>query len=180
MLTRYAMRVASRIRPRWVAVSLALAALPATSAQGPPVTASSSAVMPVVIEIVASCTLSASDLEFGAYRPELQAPALGQTVIQLQCAAGLTAELLLDAGTGSRRNTRRRQMGQDSGTDRMDYELFQDAARTVHWGDNPGRDTREVLTTGAPQTVTVYGRIPAGQRVRQGTYSDVITVQLRF
>jgi spore coat protein U-like protein len=136
--------------------------------------------MPVTIEIAASCRLSASDLEFGAYRPDAPSPALGQTAIELLCATGITAELLLDAGTGTLRNTRRRQMTQDSGTDRMDYELYQDAGRTTHWGDRSGRDTLEVLTTGAPQTVTVYGEIPAGQRVRQGTYSDVITVQLVF
>ena len=162
---------------RCVAVLFALAAFPATPAQAP---LSASAVMPVTIEIAASCALSASDLEFGAYRPDSPAPARGQTVIQLLCAAGITAELLLDAGTGAVGNTRRRQMTQDSGTDRMDYDLYQDAGRTMHWGDRSGRDTLEVVTTGATQTVTVYGEIPAKQRVRQGTYSDVITVQLLF
>jgi spore coat protein U-like protein len=178
MQGKRAMSVAIGGWRRLAAVSLSLAAFPASPAQAPPL--SSTSVMAVTIEIATSCALSASDLEFGAYRPESPAPALGQTVIQLLCAPGTTAELLLDAGMGAARNTRRRQMTQDAGTDRMDYDLYQDAGRTTHWGDRSGRDTVEVLTTGAQQTVTVYGEIPGGQRVRQGTYSDVITVQLLF
>ena len=69
---------------------------------------------------------------------------------------------------------------QDSGTDRMDYDLYQDPGRTIHWGDRSGRDTLEVLATGAPQTVPIYGQIPAGQRVRDGTYSDTITITVLY
>ena len=64
--------------------------------------------------------------------------------------------------------------------DRLDYDLFQDPGRTIHWGDRSGMDTLEVLTTGAPQTVPVYGQIPGGQRVRDGIYSDMITVRVLF
>ena len=78
-------------------------------------------------------------------------------------------------------NTRRREMRQEGlGADTLRYDLFQDAGRTIHWGDRSGTDTRDVLTTGAPQTVNVYGQIPAGQRVRDGTYSDMITVTVTF
>ena len=37
-----------------------------------------------------------------------------------------------------------------------------------------------VQSTGAPQTVPIYGRIPASQRVRDGTYSDTITVTVQY
>jgi spore coat protein U-like protein len=177
----------------WLRIAAVVAALttfpavPATLGERPQrgpratQTLTSSTVMPVVIEIAASCAVSASDLDFGAYPSNSPTPALGQTAIQLQCGAGITAEVLLDAGTtGIGGNTSRRQLAQDSGIDRLDYGLYQDPGRTVHWGDNSGRDTREVLTTGAMQTVTVYGEIPAGQRVRDGTYSDMITVRVKF
>ena len=89
-------------------------------------------------------------------------------------------EICLDAGTGALGNTSRRQMSQDSGTDRMDYDRYQDPGRTVHWGDKSGSDTVEVETTGAVMTVPVYGRIASGQKVRDGTYNDVITVQVHY
>ena len=136
--------------------------------------------MPVRIEITASCTVSASDLEFGAYSPRSQAPVQGQTSIQLLCGAATTAEVSLDAGSGPGASTSRRRMEQDAGSDRLDYDLFQDPARTIHWGDRSGVDTLEVQTTGVSLTIPVYGQIPGGQRVREGTYSDTITVRVIY
>ena len=157
---------------------LALAALPATLRAQTIFTATAG--MPVRMEIVASCSVSAADLDFGAYASNSQTPAQGQTAIQLLCGAGTVAELSLDAGSGPGGNTSRRRMEQDGGQDRLDYDLFQDPARTIHWGDRSGVDTLEVEATGAPQTVPVYGQIPGGQRVRGGIYSDMITVRVLF
>jgi len=163
---------------RLIVVCFALAALPATPHAQTIFT--TTAGMPVRMEIVASCAVSAADLDFGAYASNSQTPAQGQTVIQLLCGAGTVAELSLDAGTGPGGSTSRRRMEQDGGNDRLDYDLFQDPARTIHWGDRSGVDTLEVQATGAPQTVPVYGRIPGGQRVRDGIYSDMITVRVLF
>jgi spore coat protein U-like protein len=137
--------------------------------------------MPVRIELVGFCNVSATDLDFGAYASNSPAPAQGQTAIQLLCSGGTVAELGLDNGLrpGSG-NTSRRRMEQEAGTDRLDYDLFQDPARTVHWGDKSGVDTLEVQATGAPQAVPIYGKIPGGQRVRDGVYSDMITVRVLF
>jgi spore coat protein U-like protein len=71
-------------------------------------------------------------------------------------------------------------MEQDGGSDRLDYGLYQDPGRTIHWGDRSGRDTLEVQTTGVPMTIPVYGQIPGGQRVRDGIYSDMITIRVMF
>ena len=136
--------------------------------------------MPVRIEIAASCAVSASDLDFGAFASNQSTPVQGQTAIQLHCGTGTLAEVSLDAGTGPGGNTERRRMEQDGGSDRLDYGLFQDPGRTIHWGDRSGRDTLEVQTTGVPLTIPVYGQIPGGQRVRDGTYSDTITIQVTY
>jgi len=163
---------------RFLVLWLALAALPATChAQA---TYTATAGMPVRMEIVASCTVSASDLDFGAYASSQSAPAQAQTAIQLLCGAGTVAELRLDAGTGPGGNTSRRRLEQDGGQDRLEYDLFQDPGRTIHWGQRSGVDTLEVPTTGVPQTIPVYGQIPGGQRVRDGTYSDMITIHVHF
>ncbi len=175
------MRLKIGMRQRFVVVFLALSAFPATPAQRVPQPGpTATAILPVTIEIVQACTVSASDLVFGAYNPDSKTPVRGQTVISLNCGVGVTAEIALDAGAGLGGKTERRQMHQDTGTDRMDYGLYQDPGRKVHWGDRSGRDTLEVLTTGLTQTVPVYGEIPAGQRVRDGTYSDMITVTVTY
>jgi spore coat protein U-like protein len=136
--------------------------------------------MLVKIELVGFCNVSASDLNFGAYASNQNAPIQGQTNIQLQCSPGTMAELSLDAGTGPGRNDKRRKMEQEGGTDQLDYGLFQNPGRTIHWGDKSGHDTVEVEATGAPQAIPVYGQLPGGQRVRDGTYSDTITVTVFY
>jgi len=88
--------------------------------------------MPVRIEIVAACTVSAADLNFGGYLSNSTAPVLGQTAISLHCGAGQTAELSLDAGSGPGASTNNRRMEQEGGIDRLDYGLFQDPGRTIH------------------------------------------------
>jgi spore coat protein U-like protein len=136
--------------------------------------------MPVRIEITASCTVTASDLNFGAYSPRSQAPLQGQSTIELVCGGPMTAEVSLDAGSGTGVSTNNRRMEQDTGTDRLDYDLYQDAARTIHWGDRSGRDTLEVQMTGLTLSIPVYGQVPVGQRAREGTYSDTITVRVIY
>jgi spore coat protein U-like protein len=157
---------------------LALAAFPGTA--GAQATYTATAGMPVRIEIAASCAVSASDLNFGAYASNQNTPVQGQTAIQLLCGAGTLAEVSLDAGAGSGRNTSRRTMEQEAGRDHLEYDLYQDPGRTIHWGDRSGRDTLEVQTTGLPLSIPVYGQIPGGQRVREGTYSDTITIQVTY
>ena len=180
------MRVLLEKCQRFVVVFLALAAFPATPAQRipgegvpqPGVTAT--AILPVTIEIVTACAVSATDLQFGAYASNSKTPVLGQTTIQLNCGAGSSVELSLDDGTSPGGSTSRRRLAQDSGPDRLDYDLYQDPGRTIHWGDRSGSDTLEVQTTGAPQTIPIYGQIPAGQRARDGTYSDTITLRVVY
>jgi spore coat protein U-like protein len=166
-------------RSYFFVVWLALAALPAVC-RAQLITYTATAGMPVRIEITTSCAVSAADLNFGAYASNQNTPLQGQTAIQLLCGAGAVAEVSLDAGSGPGGNTNRRRMEQDEGRDRLDYDLFQDPGRTIHWGDRSGVDTLEVAATGAPQTVPIYGQVPGGQRVRDGTYSDTITVTVHY
>jgi spore coat protein U-like protein len=162
---------------RWMGAFLALAGLPLTPASQ---TFTADSAMPVKVEIIQACMVSAADLDFGNYNLAAATPARGQTTIQMNCGAGTIVELSLDNGLAPGPNTSKRRMRQETGNDRLDYDLFQDAGRTIHWGDKSGVDTREVLSTGQPQTVPIFGEVPAGQRAGDGTYSDEITVRVQF
>jgi spore coat protein U-like protein len=156
---------------------LALAMLPAAVRAQIYTTTSA---MPVRIELVGFCTLSASDLNFGAYASNQASPILGQTNLQLQCSRDTVVEIRLDAGTGRGQSTKNRVMELEGDRDRLSYGLFQDPGRTIHWGDRSGNDTLEVVATGEPQSIPVYGQLPGGQRVRDGTYADTITVTVFY
>jgi spore coat protein U-like protein len=68
-----------------------------------------------------------------------------------------------------------------SGAHRLNYNLYTAANRAVVWGDATS-GTVTVNGTGIGVNVNhgVYGRIPARQNVRAGSYSDIIIVELTF
>lgn len=73
-----------------------------------------------------------------------------------------------------------RKMRLTSGTDLLNYNLYTSATYTDIWGDG----TSGTVTVwgkflkNKPENMTVYGRIPSGQDVRAGTYTDTLTVTL--
>jgi spore coat protein U-like protein len=75
-----------------------------------------------------------------------------------------------------------------SGANRISYNLNIDAARLQIWGDGTGGSN---IVTGATARLTrrvpsdsvahnIYGRIPAGQDVGVGAYSDTITLTVTY
>jgi spore coat protein U-like protein len=75
-----------------------------------------------------------------------------------------------------------RQMRHDSGSDRLAYNFYVDAGGAAVWGDGTGGTaTRsDRVFKNKPWTVTIYGRIPAGQDVSAGSYSDTLTITINF
>jgi len=69
------------------------------------------------------------------------------------------------------------------GSEALNYNLYLDAARTIIWGDGTaGTQTYFIKnpTNNQDVTVPVYGRVPTGQSVSKGTYSNTITVTINF
>ena len=65
----------------------------------------------------------------------------------------------------------------------LTYNLYLDASRTTIWGDGTG-GTQAYSDPSAKKnqsvTVTIYGRIPAGQDVSAVSYSNTITATINF
>jgi spore coat protein U-like protein len=65
------------------------------------------------------------------------------------------------------------------GTDILNFELYQDAARTTVWPSGlPG--VSGVSANNSPVTQGIYGRIPALQDVQAGNYSGTVTVTIDY
>lgn len=69
-----------------------------------------------------------------------------------------------------------------NGSSLVKYQLFQDAARQVGWGDitGPAPYVKTGTGTGIIQKYPVYGRIPVQTTPVAGTYNDTVVVQLQF
>ena len=134
----------------------------------------------VTATIIASCSITANDLSFGNYDP-LSATALDQTsTISVTCSNGADYDIQLSGGISADVNART--MDDDAtGTNLLNYSLFRDSGRTDNWGVSNGIDTYQGTGTGSAQTITVYGRIPAGQTTPPiGAYTDTITATIEY
>jgi spore coat protein U-like protein len=135
--------------------------------------------MQVSVNVVPNCRLSITDLAFGNYDPLLDnadRPLDGAAQLQMVCTKNSQASVMFDSGqhgVGSNR-------GMVLGSDRVSYDLFRDSARTQHWADSA--DALHVTGTGSrdPQQFTVFGRVPGGQAVGAGAYSDIVTASVDF
>lgn len=141
-----------------------------------PRAATATATFGVTATVQATCLLSASSLAFGTYTGT-QTDAT--TTISVTCTDTTTYEVGLDAGTAPGATvTTRRMTGPSSSY--LGYGLYSDAARTANWGATAGVDTVAGTGNGTAQSITVYGRIPASQFVRPGSYTDTITATVTY
>jgi spore coat protein U-like protein len=61
----------------------------------------------------------------------------------------------------------------------LHYSLFSNAGYSTNWGNTTGSWVTGT-GTGAAQTLTVYGQIPASQHTISGTYTDTITATVTY
>lgn len=131
----------------------------------------------VTATVGSACSVSATNVAFGTYTAS-QLDANGS--LSVTCTAGTSYAVGLSAGTGASATVAARRMtGPSSQT--LVYSLYQDALRTLPWGSTGGVDTVAGVGTGATQSLSVYGRVPAAQLTAgAGSYSDTITVTVSY
>lgn len=118
-------------------------------------------------------------LPFGTYNPLESRPRDSQTSLTLQCTGTGTGSLNVRVTSGVSGHPVFRELRSAMST--MRYRVYQDAARTVLWGDNSSRGNSLVLPVSAGNySLTLYGRIPGRQDVSVGSYSDQLIVQFDF
>lgn len=136
----------------------------------------------VTANIAVTCTIAATQLDFGDYDPlgaNLVIPLNGQSQITVTCTRFGAWVVGLDQGQAPGATVlTRRMLG--PGFSSLLYGLFSDVPRSVNWGNTIGVNTVSGIGTGGPQIVTVYGQVPAGQNGTAGGYSDTITATITF
>jgi len=126
-----------------------------------------------------SCTIAATDLNFGTYTGTL---INSTSTIAVDCPSGTKYNIGLNAGTATGATVTTRSMTGPGGA-LLGYALFRDARRRQNWGNTPGVDT-ENGTGNANRTAelwTVWGQLPGGQGgAPPGNYVDTITATVTF
>ena len=128
----------------------------------------------------AACTLSASAVSFGTYDVFQVGPTDSTGTITFRCSANdKDIRIAISKGTSSTFSPRTLV----SGLERLTYNLFFDPSYTQIWGDATGGTTTYFIRN--PQNnrdivLTMYARIPAGQDITVGSYSDTVVVTLEY
>lgn len=138
---------------------------------------STSTNMNITANVAANCKFvgSAQTLAFGGYDPQSTSPLDASSTFQLSCIAGTSVSIAMSNGQYPSGPQRRMFDGVNK---YMDYQLYSNAARSTVW--NATNTVNYSSSTSAPQTITVYGRVPAGQNVNTGGYSDTVTITATF
>jgi len=127
----------------------------------------------------AHCTISTTSVSFGSYDVFASTPTDTTGTVSFTCNGNADVTITLSKGGSSTFNPRTL----NGGSDTLNYNLYKDAARTTVWGDGTGSTstyTQVSVPSNAAQNLTIYGRIPAAQDVRAGTYTDSVTVTIDF
>jgi spore coat protein U-like protein len=122
----------------------------------------------------AGCSMGIVNVVFGVYNT-LSASSLDAAgSVSVTCDVTSSFQIALNKGQGS---FAARQL--QSGANVLYYNLYTDALRSLIWGDGTVGTTL-ASGSGTAATYTVYGRVPGGQNLPAGSYSDSITVTLNF
>lgn len=136
------------------------------------------ALMPVTATVLSACGVVAAPLVFGNYDPTSASALTANTSVLVTCTFGTPYNVGLSQGLGTGATITNRKMM--SGSNTLTYQLFKDAAFSLNWGQTIGTDTAIGTGTSLPQSLTVYGRIPASQAAPQGLYADTVTVTVTY
>jgi len=129
----------------------------------------------------ATCNISINGgFAFGNYDPYNGAPTdtTAANLIALTCNGNGNATIDLSPGGSGGYFSR----AMSNGTDVLTYNLYTNASLTSVWGDGTGgtSDVTQPYHGNTSVSLSVYGRIPAGQNVNPSSYSDTITVTVSF
>jgi spore coat protein U-like protein len=134
----------------------------------------------VSVTIQAACTLVTNPLNFGTVTAGTSNVVQNNAALQVTCPTGQAYSVgLLTTNTGGANGTGNLK----NGATNIGYQLFSNTGYTTVWGNTQGTNTVAGTGSGAIQTLTVYGQIPAGNILAAdgaGSYTDNVTVTVFY
>lgn len=123
-----------------------------------------------------ACTVVTTGVAFGNYSVFTVGHLDSTGTATVNCASPYTLSLSASPNNGGFAPRRLNSLD-----DSLNYYIYSDATRTSIWGDGSGgTSTVAGAGSGTPVDHTLYGRIPAGQNARVGSYSDTLVLTLEW
>ena len=132
-------------------------------------------------EAQASCTITTiTNVAFGNYNVYGASPVDTTGRVRIRCNAAANP-VTVDLSRGHAPSFTPRYML--NGIQQLNYNLYMDALRTIIWGDGTNGSSHYGPVDPPNNTnvnLDIYARIPAGQDVGTGSYTDSITATVNF
>ena len=135
---------------------------------------SAESIMNVSATVAPSCSITASNLNFGPYNFAISNEVAQITIL---CTNGSKYKLALSPGRGSGATVNNRFMTNNNNL--LKYSIYQDSAMSKTWG-NDSLTSMAGTGTGIEEYIKVYGRIPGNQKLPPGFYSDEVLISLNI
>lgn len=136
----------------------------------------------VQITLVASCAISANNLNFGSGIGLLTTAVNGTSTLSVTCSNSTPYTLGLDGGSVSGSTVPSRLMAGtttgNTGTT-MSVQLYSDTGRTTVWGNSSG-SWISGTGNGNAQSYIVYGQVPTQTTPKPDTYQTTITATVTY
>jgi spore coat protein U-like protein len=142
--------------------------------------------MAVTANIAMSCSISTTDISFGAYDAvgaHAAAPLMATGGVSSTCTTGASGNIKISQGLNAAADSNdstplRRMVASTDPASFLDYEVFSDSGRSVVWENGTGVP---YTGTGSAVPLTVYGSVAAAQTSAvSGSYSDTVTVAINY
>lgn len=147
---------------------------------GPALAGSASTSMGVSASVATNCVFKNSPaIAFGTYDTITGAQVDGSGTISIACTKGTVATIALDNG-GNHANATGTQRAMKSGSNYLNYDIYQDSAFATFWGTSTNAEVEPAAPNATTQTFTAYAKIPSAQDQPQGSYSDTVGVTVSF
>ena len=132
-----------------------------------------------------NCNVNVTGLSFGSYDVFSTIPRDSTATITVTCNAppqnpNAPIPVIISLSPGNSGAYAQRRMQGPGST--LAYNLFTTPSFSTVWGDGSGGSQTQtnLVTRTIPWNAIIFGRIPAGQNVPVGSYSDVITVTIEW
>jgi spore coat protein U-like protein len=164
---------------RKIAFGIAAAAAVAAT---PAVAGTATNTLPVEVNVINSCTIAATPMNFGSPTAIGTANIDRTSTVSLVCTNGAAYDVAMDPGLNAAGSQRR--MSDGGGTPvYIPYAIYRDTSYTAaaEWTSSTGNTVSGVAGASGLVSLTAYGRIPStAPSVVAGTYRDTVTVTVTF
>lgn len=136
-----------------------------------------SANMTVQSVVIANCTISTSNLDFGNYDPIIAHRNVADWLatdgtVTTQCTLGSTPKVTLTSASSFKMTNT-----SNGNTDQLTYSLYTDVGLATSWPVGG----QAVAASGYTNVVTpVYGKLAGGQDKTVGNYTDTVVIDIAF